>query len=193
MSAAAKLNRDPVAEEVVVEVPAVQDDFAALFLRGIERVAVLQKQAIDIATQHNAEMIDLFKKATEKVPGLPRLPMVEVAKTAVDSYADVQKSAIDFVVEQGRIWNQTFKDRTGTAKKAAESTTNTAKQTLEHSFAVHKKVLDNTAAQTKAVMDAAKQQFGFTGTQADAMTDTFQRGMDTFVEAQKDFLDIVTH
>jgi hypothetical protein len=58
---------------------------------------------------------------------------------------------------------------------------------------VQKKALENTAAQTKAVVDIAKHQFGFTGPQADAMTESFHRGVDTIVEAQKDLMDIVTH
>jgi hypothetical protein len=192
MSAAAKLNREPMPEEIS-ERATVRDDMVNLFLRGVERIAEVQKQCINLAVQHNTEMIEVLKKTAEKVPGAPKLPMLEVANGAVKGYSDTQKSAIDFVVEQSRIWTDLFKDRTTTVKKATESTTNVAKQTLEHSFAVQKKALENTAAQTKAVVDAAKHQFGFTGSQADAMTDTFQRGVDTIVEAQKELMDLVTH
>ncbi len=192
MSAAAKLNREPVAEEMA-EKPAFRDDIVALFLRGMERVGEVQKQCIDVAAQQNAEMIDILKKTVEKTPGAPRLPMLDLANGALNRYADTQKSVIDFMVEQSRIWTDTFKDRTSTVKQTAESTTNVAKQTLEKSFVVQKKALEHTAAQTKAVVDATRQQFGVTGTPADAMTDTFQRGVDTIVQAQKELLDIVTH
>ena len=192
MSAAVKPNREPVVEEVG-EKPPLRDDIVALFLRGMERIGEVQKQCIDIAVQQNGEMIDVLKKAVEKAPGTPRLPMLDVAGGAISRYADTQKAAIDFVVEQSRIWTDTFKDRTSTARKSAESTTNVARQTMEKSFAVQKKALEHTAAHTKAVVDAAKHQFGFTGAQADAMTDTFRRGVDTIVDAQKELLDIVTH
>jgi hypothetical protein len=192
MSAAAKLNREPVPDEVE-EAVAVRDDMASLFLRGVERIAELQKQYLDLAVQHNLEMMDVLKKTAERWPGAPKLRMVEVAKGAVRRYADTQKTAIDFAVEQNRIWTDTFKERTATANKSTESTTKVAKQALERSFAIQKKALENTAAQTKAMVDAAKHQFGFEGGQADAMTDTFQRGVDTIVEAQKELMDLVTH
>jgi len=192
MSAAAKMNRDPVPEDVA-EGFVVRDDLADLFLRGVERIAEVQKQCIDLAVQHNAEIVDVLKKTAEKIPGVPKMPMLGIVHGAVSRYANTQKSAIDFVVEQNRIWADTLKDRTSTVKKSAESTTNVAKQTLERSLAIQKKVLENTAAQTKAVVDAAMHQFGFTGAQTDAMTDTFQRGVNTIVEAQKELMNLVTH
>jgi hypothetical protein len=170
----------------------IQDNFATIFLRGVERVSEIQKQAIDLAVQQNAELVDIWKKAAKKMPGGSRLPMLDLATGAMSRYAETQKSAIDFVVEQSHIWTDAFKDR-ATVKKSNDSTVNIARQTMERSFAVHKKALEHTAAQTKEMVDAAKDQFGFTGTQADAMSDTFQKGVDTIVEAQKELLDLVTH
>lgn len=192
MSAAAKLNRDPIVENNG-ETLHLREDTTALFLRGMERIAEVQKQFIDVAVQHTAETVEILKKATEKVPGMPRLPMLEVTNGAVSRYADTQKAAIEFMVEQSRVWMDMFKDRTSAASKSTEATGHTAKQTLERSFAVQKKALEHTAAQTKAVVDATRRQFGLTGTQADALSDTFQRSVDTVVDAQKELLDLVTH
>ena len=191
MSPTPKTHREPEVEDAAERLE-IQDNYAAFFLRGVERVAEIQKQAIDLAVQQHAELVDIWKKAAKKMPGGARLPMVDLATGAANRYADTQKSAIDFVVEQSHIWTEAFKDRS-TTKKSNDSAVNAAKQTMERSFAVHKKALEHTAAQTKAMVDAAKHQFGFTGTQADAMTDTFQKGVDTIVEAQKELLDLVTH
>ena len=192
MSAAPKTNREAVRDDEA-DKQVVCEDIAAFFLRGVERLAEAQKQCIDLAVQHNTDMVDSLKKSAEKMPVVTGMPMLDLFAGAATRYADIQKAAIDFVVEQSRIWTDTVKDRTVEAKKTAESTTNAAKQTMEKSFAVQKKALEHTAAQTKSVVDAAKRQFGFTGTQADAMTGAFQRGMDTIVEAQKELLDLVTH
>lgn len=189
---APKINREPGPEETA-EKAVVRDEIAALFLHGMARYAEVQKQYVDLAVQQNKEMFEVWKKTAEKTPGVPRLPLLDVAMGAFNRYADIQKSAIDFAVEQSKVWTETLKDRTSTANKSAEATSNVAKQTMESSFAVQKKAFEHTAAQTKAVVDAARQQFGFKGPQADAMTDTFQRGMDTIIEAQKELLEIVTH
>lgn len=192
MSPTPRVNREPVVEDAGIK-PEIRDSFATLFLRGIERMAEIQKQAIDFAVQQNTEMADVLKKVAEKTPGAPRLPLLDLATGAVTCYADTQKAAIDLVVEQSQVWTDTFKDRARVDKKATDAATNVAKQTVEHSFAVHKKALEHTAAQTKAVVDAAKHQFGFNGAQADAMSESFQKGVDTIVEAQKELLDLVTH
>ena len=171
----------------------IRDDTATLFLRGVERIAEAQKQFVDLALQHNKEMADVLKKAAAKIPGAPRVPIMDLAYDAVNRYADIQKSAVDFVVEQNRIWTDVWMDRTGSVKKSGEAATKAMKHAMESSFSVHKKALEHTAAQTKAVMDAARDQFGMPGNQADAMTDTFRRGMDTIVEAQKELLNLVVH
>jgi hypothetical protein len=192
MSPAAKNNRESVMDEVQ-ENSGLRDDTANLFFRGVERIAEVQKQFIDLAVQHNKEMLEVLKKAAGTMPGAPRIPMLDLAYGAVNRYADIQKSAVDFFVDQNRIWTDAYKDRTGTVKKTGESATRAVKQAMESSIAVQKKALEHTAAHTKAVVDAARNQFGFSGTQADVMTDTFRRGVDTIVEAQKELLNIVTH
>ena len=164
-----------------------------LFLHGMERIAEMQKQWIDVALQHNAETVEFFQKASSKVPGLPRLPVLDLASGAMKGYADTQKATIDFAVEQGRVWSNSLKDRAATVRKSTESTTNVAKETIERSFQVQKKALEHTAAQTKALVDATRRQFGITGSQADALAETFERSVDTVVDAQKELLDLVTH
>lgn len=188
----AKSNRESVMDDSS-EKTAIRDEFAALFLRGVERIGEVQKQFIDIAVQHNKETVEAMKKAVARVPSAPRLPMLDLVYGAVNRYADIEKSAVDFVVEQNRIWTDSFKDRTGTVKKSGDSATRAVKQVMESSFAVQKKALEHTAAHTKAVVEAARDQFGLSGTQADAMTDTFRRGVDTLVEAQKELLNIAIH
>jgi hypothetical protein len=185
-----KSNHEPTPEEMRAETAEFGANLAGLFLKSVERFAELQKQGIDVAVQQNAEMTDMIKKMAEKVPGAPRPAVFDMATGNVARAADTQKSAINFVVEQSKVWTDTFKDRSQTAKDFSDSNSKTVKQTLERSFAVNKKVLENTAAGAKAMMDAAKEQFGLRGTQAEAMTDSFIKGIDTAVDAQKKVMDI---
>lgn len=191
MAPAGKANRETVMDEMN-EKADVRNEIAAFYLRGMERISEVEKEFIDLAVQQNKEMGELLKKAAAKLPGGPNIPMMDLAYSAVNRYADVQKAAVDFMVDQNRIWMDVFKDRTGSAKKTGESATHAVKQVMESSFAVQKKALEHTAAHTKAVVDAARNHFGISGTQADAMTDSFRRGVDTIVEAQKELLHMVT-
>ena len=63
-------------------------------------------------------------------------------------------------------------------------------QTVEQSVEAQKKALDYSVAQTKAAFQTAKKQFGLTGTPAEAAADSFQRGVDSMIETQKELLDI---
>ena len=191
MSPNPKMNREPVEE--TPEIKQIRNDFASLFLHGIERVADFQKKAIDLAVQQNAEIVDVFKQNAEKLPGFQRLPLLDVMSDAFAQYADTQKSAIDLVVEQSQVWTDVFKDRAKMAGQSVKTVTNLTKQAMERSAAVQKKALECTAANAKATVNAARQQFGFSGSAADAVTETFQNSVDTIVDAQKELLDLVTH
>lgn len=190
MSPAPKTSQVPSPEDIHAEATEFGANLAGLFLKSVERFAELQKQSIDVAVQQSTEMSEVVKKMAEKLPGAPRPAVFEMAAGNVARCADTQKSAINFVVEQSKVWTDTIKDRSLTAKDLSDSNGKTVKQTLERSFAVNKKVLENTAAGAKAMMDAAKEQFGLRGTQAEAMTDSFIKGIDTAIDAQKKVMDI---
>lgn len=186
--------KPPVREAVAEQQHAaaeVRDTFVTLFARGIDRLAEVQKRTIDIAVEQNAEAVELYKKLAQKMPGTPRLPVLEVAGTIFERYADAQKNAIDLAAEQSHAWIDAARDRVTVVNKTAEAAASLANQAVERSVAAQKKVLDTAAAQTKAAMEAARNQMGFTGAPAEAAANTFQRGMDSFVEAQKEMLDLV--
>jgi len=190
MSPAPKNIHDPSPEEIRAEASEFGANLAGLFMKSVERFAELQKQSIDVAVQQSTEITDVVKKMAEKMPGALRPAVFDLATGNVARAADTQKSAINFVVEQSKVWADTFKDRNLSVKDLSDSNSKAVKQTLERSFAVNKKVLEHTAAGAKAMLDAAKEQFGLRGTQAEAMTDSFIKGIDTAVDAQKKVMDI---
>jgi predicted glycosyl hydrolase (DUF1957 family) len=181
------------AHEAVHEAVEARNNFVTLYSRGIDRIAEIQKSTIDIAAQHNVEMIDTWKKVVQKLPGGARLPMLDVAASMFERFADTQKHAIDLSVEQNRALIESVKDRASVANKATEAVVQMTNQAVERSVAAQKKVVETTVAQTKAVMEATRQQMGAAGVPTDSAVASFQRGVDSFVEAQKEMLDLVTH
>lgn len=191
MSPAPKMNADTATYEA--QAGDFVESLTSLFLKNVERFGEIQRQTLDFAVQQNSEILDAYKKMAAKMPGAPSLPMFDLAAGAVSRYADTQKSAINFVLEQSKMWTDSVKNRTSFSKDVADSSTKAAKQTMERAFGVTKKALDNSAAQAKAVLDATKEQFGPNGPHVDAVTDTFKKGIDTIVDAQKVVMDLVTH
>jgi hypothetical protein len=141
----------------------------------------------------NAELTEAWKKIVQKLPGAPGLFMLDLAKSAFETYADTRKSAIDMMVEQGHTLAEITKDNVTTASKASEGMVGAVQKSVERAAAMQKQVLDQTAAHTKVVLDTVKQQFGFAGWPAGTAVDSFHRGVDAVIEAQKDLLDIAVH
>lgn len=160
-----------------------------LFTTGVGRIAEAQKKSIDIAAQQNTELVDLWKKAIQKIPGTPGLFLLELQGSGFDRYAEVQKAAIDFVVEQSKAFTDTVKERAATATKLNEEMDSFAKKSVERAIAMQKKALDQSAAQAKAVVDSSSRSFG-QNSQVEAAADSMQRGVDAIVDAQKELLDM---
>ncbi|HET6170139.1 MAG TPA: hypothetical protein VFE01_08160, partial [Terracidiphilus sp.] len=88
--------KPPVRGAVPVQQPEAveaKNTFVTLFARGIDRLADMQKRSIDIAVEQNAELIDVYKKFGLKMPATARMPLLEVAGTIFERYADAQKNA----------------------------------------------------------------------------------------------------
>jgi hypothetical protein len=186
MIASKKAPNEPV-ETVVAEKPDVVESVVALYTKGVERLAEVQKKSIDLAARQNADLINSWKKFAEMAPGGPGFPMLDLAANAFERFAETQKGAIDLVVEQSHALAGLARERTSTAKEGAVSF---VREMVERSVTTQKKAIDTSAAQSKAAFETAKQQFGLKGTPAEAAADSFQRGVDTLVETQKEILDI---
>jgi hypothetical protein len=176
------------AKTAAAEKPDLIETMTKLYTTGIERVAEFQKKGLELAVQHNAELVKTWKNHAEAAPGLFAL---EAATTAFERYADFRKSTIDMVVEQTRTLAGIVKEREAKATEIADEGKVRTQEAIEHAVAAQKTALDFSAKQAKAAFETVKQQFGFAGTPAGAAADSMQRGMEVVVEAQKDFLDVI--
>src|SRR5215469_6630509 len=132
-------------EEPVTTPPNEKPDFVEtavhLYATGVERLAEAQKKAIDLAVNHNAEMVSTWKKQAWAAPGFF---MLDLATTAFDRYAETQKGMIDLAVEQSRLMAGIVKERKVKAGKIADDSVAKAQEAIDQSIAAQKTVLDFT-------------------------------------------------
>jgi hypothetical protein len=165
------------------------ESVANLFAAGVGRLAEVQKKSIDIAAQQNTELMDLWKKAVQKIPGAPGLFLLELGRSGFDRYVEIHKAAIDLEVEQSKAFAELLKERTTTAGKVNEGMNEFTKKSVERVIAMQKKALDQSAAQAKAVVEKSSRQFG-EDSPVEAAAESVQRGVEAIVDAQKELLDM---
>lgn len=165
----------------------VMESITHLYTSGIERLAEIQKKGLEFAVQHNAEVVNTWKKHIVAAPGVL---MLDLAATAFERFADTQKGAIDLMVEQTHTLSSLVKERKGKAADAMEEGKTRAQEAIEHSIAAQKTAIEYSAKQAKVAFEAAKHQLGIAGTPAGTAADAMQRGMEVAVEAHKELLDV---
>jgi hypothetical protein len=166
------------------------DAFTPLYLNGVQRLAELQKQSLDLAAGQTADLVGAWKRAFSFFPVMPPAFVFEVAGQAVQTLVDTQKDAIDLVVEQTRAVAKINKERAEAYSKIVDTVTATFKTSVERSVAAQKKVLEFAAEQNKSLFQAAKKQVG--GGPAAVVVDSLESGANTVIEAQKSILDAAT-
>ncbi len=159
-----------------------------VYTTGVERLADAQKKAIDLAIEHNTEMMSTWKKQAAGVPGLF---MLDLATTACDRFAETHKGMIDLMVEQTHTLADLAKERKVKAGKVVDESVARAQEAIDQSVAAQKTVLEFSTRQTRAAFEAAKKQFGYAGTPAATAADSVQRGFEVVVDAQKELLDVL--
>lgn len=187
MSAAQRV-REPVAHPEK-DKPEWADSVASLFTTGVGRLADIQKKTIDIAAQQHTELLDLWKKAIQKIPGAPGLFLLELEGSGFERYAEMHKAAIDLALDQSKAFSEMVKERGAVAGKATDEVDTFTKKSVERVVAMQKKMLDQSAAQARAVVEKSSKQFG-ENAPVEAAADSMQRGVEAIVDAQKELLDM---
>ena len=180
-----KPTRSPRAAAETAE---VAGSFIPLYTRSVERLADLQKKSLEVAAEHNTELLETCKKAFHLVPENPALVWFDLFGQTFERYVETQKETIDLAVEQNHTLADLAKEHGTVAAKVADGAAALLQQTVDHSVAAHKKNLEFYAKQQKTAYEGAKKQFRG----ANPFAEAFQSGVDLLLETQKTVLDIAS-
>jgi hypothetical protein len=166
------------------------DAFTPVYLNGVQSLAKLQKQSLDLAAEQSAELVGAWKKAFSYFPVMPPTFLFDMAGQAVQTVVDTQKDAIDLVVEQTQAVAKIQKERAEAYSTIVDTVAATVQTSVERSVAAQKKVLEFAAEQNKEICKAAKKQIG--EGPAAVVVDSLEGGVNTLIAAQKSILDVAT-
>ncbi len=167
----------------------ITDVFTPLYLNSVTAVAELQKNSLDLVAEQTNEWIGAWKKAFTYFPVNPPAFFLDLAGQAVQTCVDTQKAAIDLAVEQTEAVAKIARQRSDAYTSIAETATAAFQTTVARSVEAQKKVLEFAGAQNKSFCEATKKQLG---SPASIIVDSYERGANTLIEAQKSVLDAAT-
>ena len=170
--------------------PIFVDAITPLYLNGVQSLAELQKQSLDLAAEQTAELVGAWKKAFSYFPVTPPTFLFDMAGQVVQTVVDTQKDAIDLVVEQTQAVAKIQKERAEAYSKIVDTVTATVQTSVERSVAAQKKVLEFAAQQNKEICKATKKQIG--EGPATVVVDSLEGGTNMLIEMQKSILDAAT-
>lgn len=98
----------------------VAETLTPVYLKGVQRVADLQKKSLDVAAEQAGEWIAVYKKAFGYLPVAAPTFFFDLAGQVVETVVDTQKNAIDLFVEQSEAVAETVNERAEANNKVAE-------------------------------------------------------------------------
>src|SRR5215469_18598354 len=78
----------------------VAESLTPAYLKGVQRVADLQKKSLDVAAEQAGDWIAVYKKAFSYLPVAAPTFFFDLAEQVVENVVDTQKNAIDLFVQQ---------------------------------------------------------------------------------------------
>jgi hypothetical protein len=167
--------------------------FVNVYQKGVERLAEMQKNALDLVANQTLDAIGAWKQAVGGVTPAPAGFLWDLADQGVTKVVQAQKGMIDLAVQQTAKAVEVSKERREYATRWAKGVTDMMSETAGRTVAAHKIWLDFAAEQNKVVAAAMKRQAGFNGsTPAAEAVDTIQRNVEVAIQTQKELMDAAT-
>jgi hypothetical protein len=164
--------------------------FAALFHKGLERIAEVQKNTLDMVARQTTDMLQACKQAYPVPSSWPGTPLFEVVDQGIERMAQTQKGMIDLVVQQSAQALDMAQERRDLASKWTAGLAGMMSETANRTVAAHKSLLDYAAEQNKVVAAAIKRQAGIAGSApATEAVDAIQRNVDMAIQTQKELME----
>ena len=167
----------------------VAETLTPVYLKGVQRVADVQKKSLDVAAEQASDWIAVYKKAFSYLPVAAPAFCFDLAEQVVENVVDTQKNVIDLFVEQSEAVVSTVNEQAEAYNKVAEGVAAAVQASVVRSVEAQQKALSFAAEQSSTFYKNAKNQFGVEPVAA--VVDTVERGTKAILEAQKSLIEVV--
>jgi hypothetical protein len=168
------------------------DTFATELRQGVEKLASLQKSALDIVSQQTAGVNSTLRDSLKGLPDTPGTVLLDLAEQAVQGWVSAQKSVLDLMVQQTEQVVDATKQEGASPTKSLTALNEIVQQSAERAIAAQKTMVEFAQKQSQAVSETVKGQAGLAGTPVASTTDALQRGLNELFKNQREFLEVAS-
>jgi len=155
--------------------------------QGVQSYFATQRILLDLAMRQNASVIHAVRDRLSDPHHSPTAILTEVAGEGVQNLIHAQQVLADLIQRQNEIVMTGVKERVG-GPAIAFAAIDLLRRTVDNAIDMQKEFLKSAGKQNHALIESVKE-----GKlpKADSMIDFAREAMETFVEAEKKFLDVV--
>ncbi len=155
--------------------------------QGVESFFATQRVLVDVAMRQNAAAMKTLREGLSDPENSPLAILAELAVEGTSSFVEAQRILLNMAQQENAIIMNGVKERVaGSTPMVAAS--DLLRRSIDTFIHMQEDFLKNTSKQTIAWLEDVKVGKGLQGTH---LVEFAREGMDTFVQAQKKFLDVV--
>ena len=155
--------------------------------QGVESFFATQRVLVDVAMRQNAVAMKTLRDGLSDPEHSPVAIATELAIEGTSSFIEAQRILLNLAQQENEIVMNGVKERMADYP-AMTATTDLFRRSIDTFIHMHEDFLKIASKQTIAWLEAVKVGKAFQGTQ---LVDFAREGMETFVQSQKKFLDVV--
>jgi len=155
--------------------------------QGVQTFFATQRVLLDLAMRQNANVMHAVREQLSDPHHSPSAILSEVAGEGMSNFIEGQKILLELGKQQNEILMTGVKERVGDYP-AAQAITNLLQRSVETFIHMQHEFLKIAEKQTHTWVEAAKNGKPY---QPEHLVELAREGMDNFVKAQKQFLDVI--
>jgi len=155
--------------------------------QGVQAFFATQRILLDLAMRQNATVLHAIKEQLSDPHHSPTAILGEVAEEGVENFVKGQKVLLDLGKQQNEILMTGLKERVGECPRR-QALVNLLRRSVENYIHMQEQFLQIASKQTHTWVQEAKAGNPY---HPEHLVKVAREGLDTFIKAQKDYLDIV--
>jgi hypothetical protein len=162
--------------------------FTTMMLRGLERLADLQKLTLEALNSQTKDISSTVRDVLRVSPAAPGTVFLDLTEQAVEEWTNAQKTVVDLMAQQSADALKSADAGAGIASQSAAAAAELLRRSAERAITAQEITLAYAVLQQAGIAEVVKRQTGVDQTPFAAASHSMQRGLESVMEKQREFL-----